>query len=31
MTNCDPGRPQDEALTGPLVGLVEAAQGWYRP
>lgn len=30
MTNCDPGRPQDEALTGHLVSSVEAGRGWSR-
>lgn len=28
MTNCDPGRPQEEALTGRLVQAVEWRQGW---
>ena len=28
MTNCDPGRPQEEALTGHLVDRVEADRGW---
>lgn len=30
MTNCDPGRPQDEALTGHLVNGIEADRDWSR-
>ncbi len=28
MTNCDPGRPQDEALTGELVNALKMQQDW---
>lgn len=31
MTNCDPGRPQDEALTGHLLRGIEEARGWSAP
>ncbi len=30
MTSCDPGRPQDEALTGHLVHEVETTRDWAR-